>query len=224
MRILVVEDETLLSVYLVRALKEEGYNAEYIANGTDALAFIEEFHNEIDAIVLDIMLPGLSGLAICRFLRKKHITTPILILTAKDQEQEKIEGLDAGADDYLTKPFSLNELMARLRSLFRRTKGDAAEILQNKDIVMDTKSMKVTREGQDVRLTLKEYALLKLLLSHPNQVLNREQILEQVWDMNYTTFSNVVDVHITYLRKKLHDTNTTNIIESIRGVGYRFNA
>lgn len=224
MHIVIVEDEKRLADYLTRAIKEEEYSVETFYDGKDALSYIENFHDEIDCIVLDILLPNISGLQICKRLRKKHIDIPVIMLTAKDGEKEKIEGLDAGADDYLTKPFSLSELHARIRSLLRRKTGELNHVIQLNNISIDTKSMKVYLKEKEIFLTLKEYELLKLFLTHPNQVFNREQILENIWGGNFDTFSNVVDVHVTYLRKKIHDDTEPHIIQSIRGVGYRLNA
>lgn len=223
MKILVVEDEEKLAHYLKRALEEVGYAVEIISNGKDALYFIETCHQEIDAIILDILLPDTSGFQICKEIRKQHITTPILMLTAKDQEADKITGLDIGADDYMTKPFSLQELLARVRSLLRRSRGEINNKLKIQDLEINLESRQVFQNGKEVHLTYKEYELLTLLATHPNKAFEREQLLEQVWDMNFTTFSNIVDVHITHLRQKIHDTKEKNIIQSVRGVGYRLN-
>lgn len=223
MKILIVEDEKRLAGYLVRAFAEEGYATESIENGKDALSFVENFHDELDCIVLDILLPGMLGIAVCKAIRKKHIDVPILMLTAKDSEAEKIEGLDSGADDYLTKPFLIKELLARVRSLIRRKSGEFDHVFTAGEITMETQSRKVFLSNKEILLTPKEYELLKLLLSHQNHVLNREVILDKVWGMTLDTFSNVVDVHISSLRKKIHDTKIPHVIESVRGVGYRFN-
>lgn len=223
MKIIIIEDETRLAQYLKRALEEEGYTVEHLSNGKEAITFIEYFHANIDAIILDILLPGISGLQICRNLRKKHISVPILMLTAKDQEKEKIEGLDAGADDYLTKPFSLKELLARIRSITRRATGQMNSIYLMDNLKIDVKKRAVYQSKKEVELTLKEYELLELFITHPNHAFHRQEILETVWGVNYDTFSNVVDVHIGSLRKKIKDNKHPYLIQSVRGIGYRLN-
>ena len=224
MKLFIAEDEKRLAFYLKKALEQEGYITYCQFNGIDAFHYIENTYEDLDAVILDISLPGMSGIEICKQMRSHNITLPILMLTARDTEKDKIIGLDSGADDYITKPFSLKELFARIRSVTRRAKGRTNGNIIVKDIIINTASMKVFKNDVEVSLTLREYELLKFLASHPNVALNREQILERVWDINFNSFSNVVDVHINGLRKKIHDTTKPYMIESVRGVGYRINA
>lgn len=220
MHILVVEDELKLSTYLTRALEEEGYAVDLIQNGQDALAWAIAM--PFDLIVLDIMLPKLDGLEVCRELRERGIHTPILMLTARDTVDDRVRGLDVGADDYLVKPFALKELLARLRALGRRT-GDAPKtmLLQVGDLTLDTATHRVERAGKTIELAAKEYAVLECLMREKNQVLTRSTIADHVW--NYGTWheSNVIDVYIRNLRRKVDDPFPQKLIHTIRGTGYR---
>jgi DNA-binding response OmpR family regulator len=221
MKILLVEDEEHLVKYLKKALENKKYIVEAITNGSDALQYIELNHENLDLIILDISLPKLSGLAICRRIRSENITTPVLMLTARTTIQDKILGLDSGADDYLPKPFSVGELLARIRALLRRPKQTIATKLTIGDIQLWIQKRKVYKNDQEVKLTLKEYEILETLMLHPNEVINRESLIDKVWDMNFNSFSNVIDVHIKNLRKKLEMPGEGGAIETIRGIGYR---
>jgi DNA-binding response OmpR family regulator len=176
-----------------------------------------------DLIILDVMLPSVSGIVICSTLRSKNIVIPILMLTAKDTTDDKVDGLDAGADDYLVKPFEFKELVARIRALLRRPKETVQMELTVGDIVLNTVTRKVTKRGIEVPLTVKEYAILEYCMRHTNQVLTRDQIINHVWDHAFDSFSNVIDVHIKNLRKKLQNENET-LLETIHGVGYQLKA
>lgn len=223
MKILIVEDEEKLAYYLERALQEEGFTTEWISNGKEAYGFIQNFHNELDCILLDIFLPDMSGLTICEKARKANIATPILILTAKDKENEKVSGLNTGADDYITKPFSLPELIARIHSHIRRSQGVVTQTITIGNISINTAARKVYCNNKEVTLTLKEYNILHLLATHPNETIDREFILDTIWDRNALAMSNVVDAQVKNLRQKLNDTPQTKIIETIRGIGFRLN-
>lgn len=223
MRILIVEDEERLAKSIATGLEKQGYAVDTLADGNDAFTRISLYRNEYDAIILDLMLPGLSGEEICKKARDAGVTTPILILTARDEMDTKVDVLNAGADDYLTKPFSFAELLARLQALLRRPTDVVPTILTIDDISLDTGTHTVTQDGKPVSLTLKEFALLEYFMRHPGRVLSREDILDHVWDFQFSSFSNVVDVHVKNLRKKLGDDRGARI-ETVRGVGYRFMA
>lgn len=218
MRILVVEDDAPLASILVRTLREESYAVDHAADGQEAewLAF----ENPYDLIILDLMIPRKDGLSVLRDLRKGGISAPVLILTAKDATADKVAGLDVGADDYLTKPFSLDELTARVRALMRRQGTDPVTVIEAGPLKIDTSRKEVTREGQVIELTAKEYALLEYLARHAGTVLSRTQLSEHVWDMNFEPTSNVVDVYIGYLRNKVDRPFSFPIIKTLRGHGY----
>ncbi len=218
MRILLVEDERKLSDVIKRGLKEVHYAVDHANNGDDALFLAET--NPYDLIILDIMIPGKDGIAICRNLRKKKNDTPILMLTARDDVEDKISGLDAGADDYLTKPFSFPEFLARVRALLRRKNTEKSPLLKVADLELDQRSRKVTRAGKVVELTPTEYSLLEYLMINTGQVLTRTMISEHVWNDDFETFSNVINVYINYLKKKIDNGHTKQLIHSLRGVGY----
>jgi DNA-binding response OmpR family regulator len=221
MRILVVEDNQKLAASLQDGLKQEGYVAECIYDGISAEEQISTFPEDYDLIILDIMLPGRDGIAVCRNLRSQRIRVPILMLTARDTVRDRVTGLDIGADDYLIKPFSFDELTARIRALLRRPREQVPVILQAGPIELDTTTQEVRVNGASIPLTLKEFRLLELLMRHPKQVLSREQILNSLWDYDADWGSNVIDVHVKNLRKKLFGTGKNDTIETIRGVGYR---
>jgi len=185
---------------------------------------VELNHEAFDIIILDIMLPIKNGIEICQELRKQSIFIPIIMLTAKIELKDKINGLDAGADDYLLKPFSFDELVARIRALLRRPKTSLPMEIRIGQLSLQPSKRKVFYEQEEIPLTLKEFNLLEYFMRHPNQVLNREQILDKLWDLNYDSFSNVVDVHIKNLRKKLEDVSGKLLLETVRGVGYRLKA
>lgn len=225
MKILIVEDDQTLANAVKTGLEETGYAVDILNDGDAGQRRIEANHAAYDVIILDLMLPGQDGFAICKSAREKGIKTPILILTGKDSVQEKVTALDVGADDYLTKPFSLDELAARVRALMRRPSEVIPGTLKAGDISLDTATRKVQKAGQDIRLTLKEFSLLEYLIRHAGQVVNREQLLDHVWDFNFNSFSNVVDVHVNNLRKKLsRGKRMGHGIETVRGVGYRLHA
>ena len=223
MRILIVEDQENLAKLIKSGLDAEGFATDYVLDGEAAQTRINTHHLDYDLIILDLMLPKKDGIEICRETRGNKITTPILILTAKDAEEDIIGGLNAGADDYLVKPFSFEVLLARIHAILRRPQNNLPTELKIKDITLNPVSKRVIRNGQEIRLTLKEFSLLEHLMRHPNQVVNREQIISRLWDFAFDSFSNVVDVHITNLRKKINDQGG-KLIETVHGMGYRMNA
>lgn len=218
MRILVVEDDNALSGLLVRVLREESYAVDLAQDGQEAEWLAYE--NPYDAIILDLMLPVKDGLTVLKNLRAASISIPVLILTAKDSTDEVVKGLDEGADDYLKKPFSLDELLARLRSLLRRKGTEVATVIEAGPIKVDPAKKQVTRDGQLVDLTAKEYALMEYFARNPGVVLTRTQLSEHVWDMNFEPTSNVVDVYVGYLRNKIDKAWGSNLIRTMRGHGY----
>jgi two-component system OmpR family response regulator len=213
--VLVVEDEPRMAGLLKRALQEEGHAVDVAADGREGLWLATE--NTYGAIVLDVMLPGLDGIGVCRRLREAGSWVPVLLLTARDGVGDRVRGLDAGADDYLVKPFSLLELAARLRALARRDDRSRPVILAEGDLRLDPAAKRAWRNGAELQLTPKEFALLELFLRHPGQVLTRSQIIEAVWDFAYDGGSNVVDQYVKYLRRKIGWQD----IETVRGMGYR---
>jgi len=217
MRILLVEDELKMARALRRGLEQEGYAVDAVVDGDQA--FQRALFEEYDAIVLDVMLPGRDGFSVCRELRARDRWAPVLMLTARDAVEDRIRGLDAGADDYLVKPFSFGELLARLRALVRRGAAERPAALHVDDVVLDPATHAVTKAGAPIELSAREFALLEFLMRHPGEVLSRGRILEHVWDVNYEGFSNVVDVYVGYLRRKL-DPPEGKLIRTVRGVGY----
>jgi DNA-binding response OmpR family regulator len=219
-RVLVVEDEPRIAAYVRRGLEEHGFAVDTAHTGLEALSWAETV--PFDLIVLDILLPELDGISVCRELRKRGCRAPILMLTARQEIEDRVEGLDAGADDYLVKPFALRELVARLRALARRgTDTPRNPVLALDDLRMDTVSRQVTRGGGVIKLTAKEYAVLECLLRQPERVLTRNQIAEQVWNYDDYNPSNVIDVYIRNLRRKLDDPFSLKLIHTVRGAGYR---
>jgi len=221
MRILIVEDEEKLALSLKKGLEKEGFAVDYIMDGEAGERRIIISHKDYDLVILDLMLPGKNGFQICKSVREQEINVPILVLTARDATDDKVAALDAGADDYLVKPFSFEELMARVRALLRRPEQTLPNELVVRDLKLDTTSRKVTRKGKEINLTLKEFNLLEYLMRNADQVLTREQILDHLWDFAFDSFSNVVDVHIKNLRKKIDGSHHEKLLETIRGVGYR---
>jgi DNA-binding response OmpR family regulator len=220
MRVLVVEDERRIAAYVKRGLEEQGYAVDAVFTGRDALYWAGS--TPYDLILLDILLPELNGLAVCRELRRQDSRVPILMLTARDSVDDRVAGLDAGADDYLVKPFSLKELLARLRALTRRADaGDAQPVLAVADLSMDLNSHRVSRGGREVELTAKEYAVLECFLREPERVLTREAIAEHVWNYDVDNQSNVVDVYVRNLRRKIDDGHDLRLLQTVRGAGYR---
>jgi len=220
MKILLVEDEQKLAQALVKGLAHEGYTIDTVADGKKALTRIQLHRTDYDVIILDLMLPSMDGYEICKEIRAANITVPILILTARAETDTKVQLLLAGADDYLVKPFSFAELSARLKALMRRPTEKLPEVLKLGDIELNPAERKVARAGKDIPLTLKEFGLLEYFMRHPNQVVNREDLLSHLWDFNYVGFSNVVDVHVKNLRRKLEGEGS-GILETVRGIGYR---
>jgi len=221
MRILVVEDEEKLASALQTGLTRSGYAVDVIKNGKEAFDRISLNHIDYDLIVLDLMLPDMDGHAITQALRERNITTPILILTAKSEWENKVKLLLTGADDYIVKPFSFEELVARIKAVFRRPKNVLPEVLTIRNVQLNSTTQKVTKKNRDIPLTLKEFMLLEHFMRNPDKVINREELLSHLWDFNYSSFSNVVDVHVKNLRKKLGWESSEGALETIRGVGYR---
>jgi two-component system OmpR family response regulator len=219
MRVLVVEDELKMASLIRRGLVEEGHATDVTPSGEDAV-WMAEAH-PYDVVVLDVMLPGLSGFETCRRLRNAGIWTPVLMLTARDAVDDRVAGLDAGADDYLTKPFSFAELLARLRALARRGGVERPAQLAVGDLVLDPATRRAWRGDTEIHLSPKEFALLEAFMRRPGQVLSRLQLLEHAWDFAYENRSNVVDVYVRYLREKIDRSFGTDSIETVRGVGYR---
>jgi two-component system response regulator MprA len=220
MRILVVDDERAVRESLRRALKLEGYGVELAGDGREALDRLESGADDPDAVVLDVLMPEVDGLEVCRRLRRAGSRLPILMLTARAEVENRVEGLDAGADDYVTKPFALEELLARLRALLRRTSDGAGEMLRFEDLELDPKTRDVRRSGQPIELTRTEFALLELFLLNPRQVLTRSLIFERVWGYDFGATSNSLDVYIGYLRRKTEAGGQPRLIQTVRGVGY----
>jgi two-component system OmpR family response regulator len=218
-RILVVEDDSKMARLLEHGLQEEGYAVDVAPNGREAEWMGTE--HAYDAVVLDVMLPDADGFEVCRKLRAGGRWSPILMLTARDSVQDRVRGLDSGADDYLTKPFAFAELLARLRALIRRGAEERPTVLRVGTLELDPATRRVQRDGVDIDLTTKEFALLEYLMRHPGEALNRGSIIEQVWDFAYAGTSNVVDVYVRYLREKVDRPFGAGSIETVRGIGYR---
>ena len=221
MRILIVEDEEKLAQAIKKGLEKEGYAADYLLDGESGQRRIQINHQDYDLIILDLMLPKITGFEVAKNVRDLGILTPILILTARDAIDDKVTALDTGADDYLVKPFSFEELYARVRALLRRPEQILPTELKVKDLSLNVNTRKVHRAGKEIPLTLKEFGLLEYLMRHPNQVLTREQILDHLWDFAFDSFSNIVDVHMKNLRKKVDQEYHDKLLETIRGVGYK---
>jgi two-component system, OmpR family, response regulator len=219
MRVLVIEDELRMARLVKRALEEEGHAVDVCGDGPEGLWMATE--NPYSAIVLDVMLPGLDGFEVCRRLREAGIWAPVLMLTARDEVGDRVRGLDAGADDYLVKPFSLLELAARLRALTRRDDRRRPSVLSEGDLKLDPATKRAWRADTELELSPKEFALLELFLRHPGSVLSRSQIIEAVWDFAYDGTSNVVDQYVNYLRRKVDAPFHRNDIQTVRGMGYR---
>jgi DNA-binding response OmpR family regulator len=221
MRVLIVEDEQHMARTLKKGLEKEGYAVDTEANGERALFLLEVNFGDYDLLILDVMLPGMNGLEVCRALRQKRISVPVLMLTARDATEDKIVGLDSGADDYLVKPFDFDELLARMRTLLRRPRETLPPELVVGDLVIDPVRRRATKAGKEITLTTKEFTLLEFLARNAGLVLTREQIIAHVWDAELDSFSNLVDVHISNLRKKIDRAEGGGLLETIRGVGYR---
>jgi heavy metal response regulator len=218
MRLLIVEDDTNMARFLQKGLQEERYAVDVATDGEKGLLLASV--TPYDLIILDVMLPKLDGLAVCARLRAERKTTPILLLTALESVESKVDGLNAGADDYLTKPFAFAELIARVRALLRRGSGQRQDRLKASDLELDPVSHRVWRGGREIVLTNKEFALLEYLLRNADQVLTRTAIVEHIWDIHYDSMTNIVDVHVRALRAKMDRDFSPALIHTIRGVGY----
>jgi heavy metal response regulator len=218
MKILVVEDEKKVSSFIKRGLEEERYEVESAFNGEEGLKMALD--KGYDLIVLDVMLPKKDGLSVVRELREKKNATPVLMLTAKDSVEDIVAGLDSGSDDYLTKPFAFAELLARVRALVRRSEQDRGAEIRFVDLRLDPVTHKVWRKDKEIDLTAKEYSLLEYFMRNPNQVLTRTMIAEHVWDYTFDSFTNIIDVYVNYLRKKIDREADKKLIHTVRGVGY----
>jgi two-component system, OmpR family, response regulator len=218
MRLLIAEDDSKLARSLERGLRAEGYAVDVVENGDEALVNARVY--DYDAIVLDVMLPGTDGLSVCRALREHERWAPVLVLTARDGVGDRIRGLDAGADDYLVKPFDFGELLARIRALLRRGRPERPALLTVGDLEVDPATRSVTRAGRRVALSAREFALLEYLARNAGRVIGRAELLDHVWDMNYTGSGNVVDVYVGYLRRKLEQPFGRPLIRTERGAGY----
>jgi two-component system, OmpR family, response regulator len=219
MRVLIVEDEVKMAGLLRRGLREEGLAADVARSGDDAVWMARA--TDYDAIVLDVMLPGADGFEVCRRLREAGTWSPVIMLTARDAVNDRVAGLDAGADDYLTKPFSFAELLARLRALARRPPVERPAVLEVGDLRLDPATRSVWRSDEEIHLSAKEFALLETFMRRPGEVLSRYQLLEHCWDYGYEHRSNIVDVYIRYLREKIDRPFGRDSLETVRGVGYR---
>jgi two-component system OmpR family response regulator len=219
MRVLIVEDEPRMATLIRQGLEEDGYAVDVVNNGVDALLWVQ--CATYDIVLLDVMLPGMNGIEVCRRLRAEGYAMPILILTARDALADKVKGLDSGADDYLVKPFAIEELTARLRALARREGPSKSTQLVVADLILDTAVKLAWRGDKVIKLTAKEYALLETLMRHPGQVLSRDQIIEHVWDMEFESGSKLIEVYVHALRKKIDEGGAVKLIHTVRGLGYR---
>ena len=218
MRILVIEDEKSLLSIVKKRLTAEGYSVDVVSDGENGLYYIQMA--EYDLIVLDLMLPKIDGITLLKEIRNSKILTPVLILTAKDSVHDKVAGLDAGADDYLVKPFSLEELLARIRALLRRRGESRENILTEDDLIVDILKHSVTRDGVEIEMTSKEYAILEYMMRNKGQILSREQISEHAWNFDFDCDSNIINVYIRYLRGKIDDNFENKLLHTVRGSGY----
>jgi len=219
MRVLIVEDEARMATAIRRGLQAEGVVADVAARGEDALWMAGS--TDFDAVILDVMLPGIDGFETCQRLRDDGVWVPIIMLTARDAIEDRVEGLDRGADDYLVKPFSLAELLARLRALGRRGRAERPQVLEVGDLRLDPATLQAWRGDQEIRLSHKEFVLLETFMRHPGEVLSKFELLERAWDYDYENRSNVVEVYVRYLREKIDRPFGVKSIETVRGAGYR---
>lgn len=222
LRILLVDDEASAAQMLAKGLREQSYAVDVALDGESAL--YQTSINDYDLVILDVMLPGQDGIGVCRELRSSHSTVAILMLTARDAVTDRVAGLDAGADDYLSKPFDFHELLARVRALLRRGPELQPEIIQVVDLLINTRARSASRSGRSIELTSKEYALLDYLARHANQVVGRAQIAEHVWDENFDPFSNLIEVYVQRLRRKIDDGHSCKLLRTVRGEGYILSA
>ncbi len=221
MRILIIEDEIKIAQFIKRGLKEEGYAVDSAMDGAEGESMIK--NEAYDLVILDLMLPKKDGISLCQQLRKENNIVPIIMLTAKDSISDKVKGLDSGADDYLTKPFAFEELLARIRALLRKKEKKESTKLQVGELELDLLTHKVTRSGKEIILTTREFSLLEYLIRNKGIVITRTMISEHVWDINFDTFTNVIDVYINYLRNKIDHGFEKKLIKTIRGRGYIIN-
>ncbi len=217
MRILVIEDEKKIADFIKRGLQEEGYAVDVAGDGEEGYMLIHD--NEYDVVILDLLLPKMDGVTLCEKIRKEKIDVPIIMLTAKTSVEDRVTGLDSGANDYLTKPFAFEELLARIRALLRKGSYKLTK-LNAGDIELDMLTHKVTRAGKEILLTSKEYSLLEFLMRNQNSLVTRTMIAEHVWDVNFDTYTNIIDVYINYLRNKLDQGFDKKMIYTVRGRGY----
>jgi DNA-binding response OmpR family regulator len=222
MRILVVEDERRITAFIKQGLEEENYAVDVAYDGVEALDWASAV--DYDLILLDVLLPHKNGIEVCRELRAQGRDVPVLMLTARDAVEDRVRGLDSGADDYLVKPFAFQELLARIRALLRRGGETKTMRLQVGDLILDTLARRASRGGRVIELSTREYALLEFLMRHPGQVLGRTQIVDHVWSYDFLTTSNVVDVYIGYLRRKIDDDFEIKLIQTVRSAGYKIEA
>lgn len=219
MRVLVVEDEPRMAALLRQGLEEDAYAVDVVSNGLEVLEWVQSA--AYDLILLDIMLPGMDGFEVCQTLRRQGYMMPILMLTARDTLTDKVMGLDSGADDYLVKPFAIEEATARLRALSRRSGPSKTPELVVGDLRLNTATKQASRGNITIPLSAKEYALLETLMHHPHQILSRDQIIEKVWDMDFSSESKLIEVYVHALRKKIDDGHEVKLIQTVRGLGYR---
>lgn len=224
MKLLVVEDEQRLAEGLAEGLSRKGYAVDTLGDGEKAFTRISLHRNDYDLVILDLDLPSMSGQEVCRRMRAEDIAVPILILTGQDDTEHKVELLLAGADDYLVKPFSFEELNARIQAILRRPSESIPSVIKVLDIELDPSARSASKDGAPISLTLKEFGLLEYFMRRPNQVVNREDLIAHLWDFNYDSFSNVVDVHVKNLRRKLDAPDVPSMLETVRGIGYRLRA
>ncbi len=221
MRILLVEDNVKLAGYMKQMLEENSYSVDTYTDGKTGERIARS--GSYDLLILDVMLPEQNGIEVCKNLRNDDVNLPIIMITAKGEIDDRVEGLDSGADDYLVKPFDMKELLARVKALLRRPQTTFNDVVKVQDLVIDSSKHEVTKQGEKLALTLKEYSILEYLMINAGTVITREQLLEHCWDFAYSAFSNITDVYIRQLRKKLQD-NDEKYIQTIRGVGYKFKA
>jgi len=221
MKILVIEDHEDTAKLIKKVLKKEGYAVDYLTTGAAGQRRIELNADDYDLVILDLMLPDKSGLDICKEVRAQNISVPILVLTAKKEREEKVMLLNSGADDYLVKPFEFEELSARIRAITRRPKKTLPTELKISDLILNPATRKVTRDGHEIDLTLKEFRILEYLMTHSNQAIGREDIISNVWDFEFDSFSNVLDVFINKLRNKVDRGYPRKLIQTVRGIGYK---
>lgn len=219
MRVLVVEDESRMAALVKQAVEEEAYAVDVVDNGREALDWLRTY--AYDLVILDVMLPGLNGIEVCQTYRSEGGRAAILMLTARDALDDRVLGLDSGADDYLVKPFGMSELLARLRALSRRDGPSKTVILQVEDLALNTATKVAERSAQSIDLTATEYALLEFLMRHPRQILSRDQIIEHVWNADFDSGTKLIEVYIHYLRRKIDRDQAVKLIQTVRGMGYR---